>query len=342
LKREKMTRKKKMVIENKAYARAGLLGNPSDGYFGRIIAIVVKNFSARVFLRESEELRIEASEQDFDTWKGRRDFLEKINFYGYYGGTRLLKAALRIFLDYCGAQAIALEERNFEMSYSSTIPRQVGLGGSSAFIVAALRCLMEFFRVEIPSEILPTLALNAELKELGINAGFMDRVVQVYEGCVFMDLDRGLIEKRGYGQYERLDPKLLPPLYLAYKTELGKVSGHVLSEIRLAYDRGDPFVVETLRRIAGLAAEGKRTYYQEDLKRWPAMMNENFDLRSRIMKISESNMEMIRTARRCGASAKFAGSGGSIIGIYQDEEMYARLVGELGQIGASVIKPIIE
>jgi glucuronokinase len=341
LNRKKTAGKKDMVIENKAYARAGLLGNPSDGYFGKIIAIVVKNFAARVSLRESEDLRIKASEQDLDTWKGRHDFIEKINDYGYYGGTRLLKAALKIFFEYCRDRSISLTERNFEMTYSTTIPRQVGLGGSSAIIVSGLRCLAEFFRVDIPTEILPTLVLNAELKELGINAGFMDRVVQVYEGCMFMDLDRGLIEKRGYGRYERLDPRLLPPLYLAYKTDLGKVSGHVLSEIRLAYDRGDAFVVETLRRIADLAAAGKKAYFEGDLKRWPAMMNENFDLRSRIMKISENNMEMIRTARRCGASAKFAGSGGSIIGIYQDEEMYGRLVEELGHIGATVLKPII-
>ena len=71
-------------------------------------------------------------------------------------------------------------------------------------------------------------------------------------------------------------------------------------------------------------------------------MDENFDLRSQIMKISESNMEMVMTARACGASAKFAGSGGSIIGMYEDEEMYARLESELEGIGAKVIKPLIE
>jgi glucuronokinase len=37
-------------IETYACARAGLLGNPSDGYFGRTIALVVRNFPARVLL----------------------------------------------------------------------------------------------------------------------------------------------------------------------------------------------------------------------------------------------------------------------------------------------------
>jgi glucuronokinase len=331
-----------MAIESKGYARAGLLGNPSDGYNGKVIAVVVKNFFARVALRDSIELRIEAPDRDADVWKNARDFSQKINLYGYYGGARLIKAGLKVFFDYCAGRRIPLEERNFTLSYNSTIPRQVGLGGSSALILAAVRSLMKFFRVEIALEILPTIVLNAEIKELGINAGFMDRVVQVYEGCVYMDLDRGLIEERGYGYYEPLDPKRLPPLYLAYQPELGKVSGHVLSEIRSGYEKGDTFVIETLGRIADLAAEGRELFLQEDFRRWPAMMDENFDLRARIMTISNPNMEMIQTARRCGASAKFAGSGGSIVGIYKDDKMFGRLVDELSRIGAIVIKPIIE
>jgi len=72
------------------------------------------------------------------------------------------------------------------------------------------------------------------------------------------------------------------------------------------------------------------------------LMNENFDLRSQIMRISKNNMEMIKTARQCGASAKFAGSGGSIIGMYRDKDMFSCLVAELEKTGAKVIKPTIE
>jgi glucuronokinase len=51
---------------------------------------------------------------------------------------------------------------------------------------------------------------------------------------------------------------------------------------------------------------------------------------------------MIRTARSCGASASFAGSGGSIIGTYDDEKMFGRLEALLGALGAAVIKPRIQ
>ena len=328
-----------MAIERKAYARAGLLGNPSDGYFGKIIAISVKNFSARVFLDESPDLRIECSPQDEEVYGDDREFVERLNLYGYYGGTRLIKAAVKTFFDHCRIQTIPIRSKNFALRYDSDIPRQVGLGGSSAIIVAAMRALMAFHGVSIPDEVLPTLVLRAEFKELGINAGFMDRVIQVYEGCVYMDLNRSLIEGRGFGEYERIDAGLLPPLYLAYKPDLGKVSGAVLNEIRMAYDRGDPTVIRTLEEIAALAEEGRKDYGRGDFSRWPDLMNRNFDLRSRIMTISPNNMEMIQTARRCGASAKFAGSGGSLVGIYRDEDMFERLNQELGQLGAKVIRP---
>jgi glucuronokinase len=59
------------------------------------------------------------------------------------------------------------------------------------------------------------------------------------------------------------------------------------------------------------------------------------------MNISQSNMELVNTARDCGASAKFSGSGGAIIGMYEDDEMLQRLIVNLRKINARVIKPII-
>jgi glucuronokinase len=328
-----------MTIETRAFARAGLLGNPSDQYYGKIIAVSVKNFSARVSLEESSELRIETSARDAEVYRDKREFTERLDLYGYYGGTRLIKAALKTFFDHCRSLDIPLRPENFSLRYNSDIPRQVGMAGSSALIVAAMRALMEFYAVRIREEVLPTLVLQAELKELGINAGYMDRVIQVYEGCVYMNLERGLVEQKGFGEYERLDTSLLPPLYLAYKPDLGKVSGTVHNELRTAYDRGDAAAIRTIEEIAGLAEEGRRGYCQGDFSAWPDLMNRNFDLRARVMKISPSNREIVQAARRCGASANFAGSGGSIVGIYKDEEMFICLSRGLGRIGARVIKP---
>ncbi len=331
-----------MTIETKAFARAGILGNPSDGYFGKIIAITIKDFEARVFLDESADLMILSSKDDIPVYKNMQDLVRRVELYGYYGGVRLIQAAVKKFFEQCRRQNIQLEKKNFSIRYSSYIPRQLGLGGSSAIITAAFRALLQFYAVEIPREKLPSLILEAERDELGINAGYMDRVIQVYEGCVYMDLNKEVLEERGYGIYESLDATLLPPLYLAYKPALGKVSGTALNGIRQGYDRRDPLVVEVLEQIAKKAEQGKKALSNKDFERLHRLMDENFDLRSRIMRISESNKEMIQVARGCGASAKFAGSGGSIIGMFKDEEMYSRLDKELRKIGATLIRPNIE
>jgi glucuronokinase len=68
-----------MTIETHAYARAGFLGNPSDGYFGKIIAITVKDFQAKVSLQESHELMIQSQKEDIPIYKDMKELVKRIN-----------------------------------------------------------------------------------------------------------------------------------------------------------------------------------------------------------------------------------------------------------------------
>ena len=330
-----------MIIETRAFARAGLLGNPSDGYYGKTISIIVRNFGAHISLYETPELQIEPMDQDLNIYKNIHDLVESVNLTGYYGASRLVKAAIKKFAEYCIEHQIKFNGKNFTIRYHSSIPRQVGLAGSSAIVTATFRALMKFYNVNIPHEILPSIILATEVEELGINAGLQDRVIQVYEGCVYMDFNRKYLDKKGYGIYEKIDPKLLPNIYIAYKTDLGKVSGTVFNDLRSRYDKGDEQVHRSLNRIASLAEEGKALIMNKNYRQLSNLINENFDERSRIMNISDSNRELVETARNCGASAKFTGSGGSIIGIYENNDMLKKLIIELNTIHARVIKPHI-
>ena len=53
-----------IILRKCAYARAGLLGNPSDGYHGRTISVIVRNFHAEVVLYEWDSLDIMLSAND--------------------------------------------------------------------------------------------------------------------------------------------------------------------------------------------------------------------------------------------------------------------------------------
>ena len=329
------------IIETSAYARAGLLGNPTDGYFGKTISIIVRNFGAHISLYPSPELHIEPQEQDNNVYRSIYHLVDSVRLTGYYGGSRLIKAAIKKFSEYCDQHSIRLVNKNFTIRYHSSIPRQVGLAGSSAIITATMRALMQYYEVDIPREQLPSIILSAEIDELGINAGLQDRVAQVYEGCVYMDFDKELVQTRGYGNYEPIDPKLLPNLYMAYKVKLGKVSGAVLNDIRSRYDKGDDQVISTLGSMAKLAEDGHQAILSQNTAQLSHLMNQNFDLRCQVMNISDENKQLVQTARNCGASAKFTGSGGSIIGVYENDEVLNKLVVALKKIDARVIKPYI-
>ena len=199
-----------MIITAQAYARAGLVGNPSDGYFGKTISFIIRNFAATVRLWESPHFEIVPAHGDFAHFDSVADFLRDQKLHGYYGGLRLIKAAVKKFHDYCRNEGRELSNRSFTISYQTDIPRLVGMAGSSALIVATLRALTKFYEVEIDKNHLPALTLSVEKDELGISAGLQDRVIQTFEGIVYMDFDRKLIEERGYGDYEELRPPHLP------------------------------------------------------------------------------------------------------------------------------------
>ncbi len=329
------------MIDSIAYARAGLLGNPSDGYNGKTISLIVKNFAAKILIYQSPFLQITPQESDSNDFKNIYELKETVMATGYNGGIPIIKAAIKKFCDYCDDNNIRLSSKNFTIRYHSNIPRQVGLAGSSAIIIATLKGLMQFYEVDIPLEILPTIALEAEVKELGITAGLQDRVIQAYEGCVYMDFNKKHLDEKGYGIYERIPLQSLPQFYIAYKTNLSKVSGKVLNDIKTRYEKGDKHVIDTLGDIASLADKGKQALIDADFGLLGELINENFNNRRKIMAISDSNNELVETARRCGASASFTGSGGAIIGIYKDNEMLQRLVYALRNIQARVVKPYI-
>ena len=147
------------LTRKRAFARAGLLGNPSDGYHGKTVSFSVRNYWAEVALYEWDAVEIVLADDDRAKFDSVFDLARDVRSHGYYGGIRLIKATIKRFVEYCQARGLALHDRTFSVRYQTTIPRQVGLAGSSAIIVATLRCLMEFYDVQLPTEIQPMFVL---------------------------------------------------------------------------------------------------------------------------------------------------------------------------------------
>lgn len=333
------------IIRKQAFARAGLIGNPSDGYHGRTLALIVRNYSATVVLYEWEDLEIILSQEDRSRFSSIHELHRDVELHGYYGGVRLVKATIRRFADYCFQKGIELHGQNFGIRYESTIPRNVGLAGSSAIIIATLRALMEFYQVEVPLEVQPSLALSVETRELGITAGLQDRVAQIYEGLVFMDFAESstqTIDGLECGRYERMDPALLPPLYTAFSQQAGEPTEVTHGPLRARYDSGDEKVRAAMLEFASMTDLAKDALLAGDHAEFTRLIDANFDLRNAICDLAPSHVEMIETARATGASAKFAGSGGAIVGtIPPGEDGFTKLNSALTGIGCTVVSPRI-
>jgi len=330
-----------MIIRSQAFPRVGLIGNPSDGYFGKTIAFAFSNFSAGIELWESPELELLPSRRDHSVFHGLGGLCDDVRFHGYYGGFRLLKATVKCFADYVQERGIQIDNRNFTLRYKSDIPSRVGMAGSSAIISACMRALMGFYNVSISRHTLANVVRSVENNELGIPCGLQDRVAQAYQGLVYMDFSRELMEGRGYGNYEALDPGLLPPAYVAYREYLAEGTEVYHSDLRCRWNEGETEVLEAMRFWARITDEFRAALLRGDVPAMNQLINAGFDKRSELYDVGPGNLELIATARSTGASAAFAGSGGAICGFYADETMFDALVKAFESDGVRVIKPTI-
>jgi len=332
-------------ITKLAHARVGLLGNPSDGFFGKTIAVSLANFWAEVSIVGSARLRLVPHPLNDPNEFGSLADLHGISRKeGYQGGLILLQATCKRFYEYCSQAGIALAKRNFTLRYNTNVPRQVGLAGSSAIITATLQCLMGFFALseaDIPKALQPSFVLSVEMDELFIQAGLQDRVIQTYEGCMFMDFRRDLVEGRGYGEYERLPTRHLPFLWLAYLSDPSN-SGKIHSDVKARWKAGDQTIIDGMAKFARFTDEGRTALLEAD---WPALgrlMDQNFALRRELYGdacIGEAALAMVAVAHEAGVPVKFPGSGGAVVGMCLSEEQrqhVRRLYEERGYVFAAL------
>lgn len=326
----------------RSWARVGLMGNPSDQLNGKSVALTVRNFGAEVTCFESEQVRLMAHPlYDPCVFGNLRDLLVVSKNEGYMGGLRLIQATCKRFVESCASLGVVLPNRNFTIKYETNVPRQVGLAGSSCIVSACLKALIDFFELtsdDIPKQIVPSIVLSVETQELGIHAGLMDRVAQMYEGLVAMDFNKEFLDANGFGIYETVDPEIaqrvMPTLHLAYAMDPSD-SGKIHSNVKERWAKGDPEVHEAARSWAGFVDEMMASFriaahavttapgsveattaIANFQTTFAELMDKNFNLRRKLYGdacLGWKNLRMIEIAREHGAAAKFPGSGGAIL-----------------------------
>ena len=156
-----------------------------------------------------------------------------------------------------------------------------------------------------------------------------------------MDFAKEHFEEKGYGLYQELDISSLPPLYVAYRTTLSEGTEIFHNDIRSRFNRREPKILAALAEWAYLAQQTADLLVAGKGNQIAPLLDRNFDLRRETYQLSSGNLAMIEAARAAGASAKFTGSGGAIVGTYQGEEMFTKLKNSLELQGCQVFKPQI-
>ena len=302
-----------LPIQTVVPARAGLIGNPSDGYDGKTISVVVNKFAVRMSMESSDCLDIRSSGHTLFTAANVGELRSLTEKSGYQGESALIQATIAQFCERCRFKSIDIRDATFAIEYETDIPRGVGLAGSSAIVIATLNCLVLYFGIHLAPYVIAEIALDVETQEFGIAAGLQDRVIQAYGGCMYMDFHRELVQFRGYGRYERIETRLLPPLVVAYRPELSEDSNVTHNDLRQRWLARDPQVREAMSEFSALTEEAYELLRSGNGREIGRLMDRNFDLRASLYDVGEGNRQLVSAARALGAHAKLTGSGGAIV-----------------------------
>jgi glucuronokinase len=273
-------------------ARVGLAGNPSDAYGGAAVAVPVPSLTATVEVDGGDFLRIT----------------------GPTDGGRLVGTAVARLARYAG------RNEGLEVRWSTTIPREVGLAGSSAIVIATLRAVAARWSVVIEPLDLAHMALAVEVDDLGIAAGMMDRAVQAFGAPVLVDGDDA----------RPLQVERLPTLGLAWSLAAAGPSDQVHGPLRARFDAGEPGVVDAMARLAALGRDGAAALEAGDVDALRRAVRATFAERVGLGIVGPEMVAMAEALEAIGGAATSAGSGGAVVAVLPEGLSSAEVDAALG------------
>ncbi len=193
-----------------APARVNLIGNPSDQYGGSTLG---------VSLPPRAWAALDAREP------GRSD-----------GAPEIARAVL--------AQ-LGITDPDFSIRLASEIPRQSGIAGSTALVVALLRAVLAWQERPLSPYALAELARTVERERMGVQCGYSDQYLCTFGGLRHLDLRGKRFDGDGgpYATVEDLSAAVRElPFVVAY-TGVHHSSDAVHRPIRERWLAGEPAVV---------------------------------------------------------------------------------------------------
>ncbi|MFK8025906.1 MAG: hypothetical protein AB8G26_18265 [Ilumatobacter sp.] len=314
-------------------ARAALAGNPSDMYGGAVVATPIPPVRASVSVESADTFAIDGIDHAAATVAE----LDELVARPPTSGDRPLVAAAIVAL----ARETGIDIAPLRTTVTTAIPRSVGLAGSSAIVIAALRAVVAHSRDDawatggpLDPVRLATIALVAERDLLGIKAGMQDRLVQAYEHTLLMDFSGAVANTRAVAAAEVSELGHLPGVwFVACRPDTAADSGAV-------HQAGDTKSKTFLKAMASLgdhARDAAQAIRSSDVGQLRRAVDATFDLRASALLLDPAHVEMVDLARSGGASATYTGSGGAVAVVADDVGIASRVAERLRSIGCFLL-----
>ena len=262
-------------------SRAALAGNPSDGYGGAVVSMMVPTFQASARLvtvgDASAPIPIVAS--------------------------TIARCARDLGVD--PATVVTVE---------SNIPRSVGLAGSSAIVIATIRALEEGFGLALTPEEVADLAYRVEREDLGIAGGWQDQIVQSHGTTGLMEFGGESITHRRLVIPEGPDI----PMFVAWSERDSEASGE--SHAALQARRESSLLRNIMAELADCARAAAAAIERRDVHAVKEAMGRTFTLRCEVMEVSAPHRLAVERAGAHGAVANVTGSGGAVVGVMPKDD----------------------
>ncbi len=164
-------------------ARVGLVGNPSDGHGGAVLAAIVDAWAAEAVATPTPGVvRLRSRTAGVAEWASASELVADVAARSTESPHGIVIAALAALDDHLDGGLPGVE-----VEWSSSVPRSVGLAGSSAIAIAVIEAVSALADGPVDPRLVAALALDAEVRWMGIAAGWQDRIVQAHRGAVLVD-----------------------------------------------------------------------------------------------------------------------------------------------------------
>lgn len=294
-----------------AQARIGLLGNPSDIYGGQGVGFSLQELGVTVKLEASASRSMP---------------------------NELLQAAWQLFEADLTSAKLDPAAKPFSLTFTSNIPFQGGLSGSSALVIAAIRGWSRWFGLPMEPSKIAEMAFRVENELLGIRAGALDRLVQAHDGLLAMNFS----DPFAADAVRRLDAAILPPLLLAWHGTPGQSSGDVHAPVFARWQAGDPEVCATVTELTSNAIVGRDALLSGDREKFLDCIHRNFELRAKVFPIAAADQKLVDLGRQLKAGSKLPGSGGAVLFACRDDAHRRSVEEACNQAGYETLQPTVQ